>query len=324
MCRRKFFIGLLVLTSAFALEVIAESTSPFRGVQMIHKKVTEPRLIDMHIIIVDLAAPGIRFKVTGPSLLGESKLTTSRRALEMARDEDSNARLAVNAAFFSFSPKLGIYPPYCYIEGIAASEGRLYSVWEEVAVPFPALNISRDNKPSIIEREDVIPTNRYAGVIKDEGNRESWEIAGPMIGRFMADYPEFPENDISSHFYNAISGSHRLVINGTNTMNVTTYPTTGDPHPRTGIGFGNGKLVIVTVDGRNPKHSLGVTCPELADILIEHGATEAVNWDGGGSTTLAIADPTPRLLNVPVGTRSRPMTERPVGASLIIYADAHD
>lgn len=322
--KRYLTASIAMLVLAIAATVPAETTRPFKGITLHREKLTEPRLIEVQVVKVDFRARGIRFKVTEPSLPGESRLTTVRDALATAKAQDPAACLAVNGAFFSFSPKAGIYPPYCYIEGIAASEGRLYSVWEEISIPFPAFNLSKDNIPSILDREQVIPRDPYRSAITDLDRRESWEVAGALLGRYLSNYPQLPEDDISGHFYNAISGSHRLVRCGTNTLDTTSYPKNDEPHPRTGIGYGPGFLVIVIVDGRNPGHSLGVTCPELADLLIKHGAVEAVNWDGGGSTTLAIADPTPRLLNIPVGVKGRAGTERPVGASLIIFADRND
>jgi len=58
-------------------------------------------------------------------------------------------------------------------------------------------------------------------------------------------------------------------------------------HPRTAVGVSaDGRtLLLLTVDGRQPAHSVGVTLPELADLMIELGATAAVNLDGGGSTS---------------------------------------
>jgi hypothetical protein len=57
-------------------------------------------------------------------------------------------------------------------------------------------------------------------------------------------------------------------------------------NPRTMAGWTeNGDLLLVTVDGRQPGHSLGMTMTEAADLMIGLGATEAINLDGGGSTT---------------------------------------
>ncbi len=59
-------------------------------------------------------------------------------------------------------------------------------------------------------------------------------------------------------------------------------------HPRTGFGAnqeGNVYLFCV-VDGRG--QSVGVTTKVLGEIMKYNGAWNAVNWDGGGSSTMAI------------------------------------
>lgn len=58
-------------------------------------------------------------------------------------------------------------------------------------------------------------------------------------------------------------------------------------HPRTaaGVSADGRTLIILTVDGRQPGYSVGVTLPEMADLMIELGAHDAVALDGGGSTS---------------------------------------
>jgi hypothetical protein len=60
-------------------------------------------------------------------------------------------------------------------------------------------------------------------------------------------------------------------------------------HPRTAIGTtaGSTHLVIAVVDGRR-ENLPGVTSLELIPFLEEFGVSDAVNLDGGGSTTLFI------------------------------------
>jgi hypothetical protein len=56
--------------------------------------------------------------------------------------------------------------------------------------------------------------------------------------------------------------------------------------PRTMAGWTQDRdLLLVTVDGRQPGHSLGITMVEAATLMINLGAVEAINLDGGGSTT---------------------------------------
>ena len=62
-------------------------------------------------------------------------------------------------------------------------------------------------------------------------------------------------------------------------------------HPRTAIGVSaDGKtLIIVVIDGRQPGYSAGMTLPELGDLMIKLGARDAINLDGGGSSSLVYA-----------------------------------
>jgi exopolysaccharide biosynthesis protein len=86
----------------------------------------------------------------------------------------------------------------------------------------------------------------------------------------------------------------------------------GQRHPRTAIGIkADGMVILVTVDGRQPKTSVGMTIPELAALMAELGSVEAINLDGGGSTTMAIGD---RVVNSP----SDPTGERPVSDALLV------
>lgn len=60
-------------------------------------------------------------------------------------------------------------------------------------------------------------------------------------------------------------------------------------HPRTAVAWNDrGEVFLVTVDGRQPGHSEGVSLAELADLLLELGATDALNLDGGGTTTFVV------------------------------------
>lgn len=60
-----------------------------------------------------------------------------------------------------------------------------------------------------------------------------------------------------------------------------------DRHPRTAIAkLRDGKALLITVDGRQPGISAGMNLQELAEMLLELGAGEAMNLDGGGSTTM--------------------------------------
>lgn len=59
--------------------------------------------------------------------------------------------------------------------------------------------------------------------------------------------------------------------------------------PRTLAGVrSDGTLLLVTVDGRRPGWSAGMTLPEAARLMRSLGARDALNLDGGGSSTMTV------------------------------------
>ncbi|MCJ8014636.1 phosphodiester glycosidase family protein [Paenibacillus sp. KQZ6P-2] len=79
----------------------------------------------------------------------------------------------------------------------------------------------------------------------------------------------------------AIGGSTLLVKDGVAQPN-------GDPaaHPRTAVGTkADGSVVLLEIDGRQPGFSEGVTLAELGQIMQDMGVVNAINLDGGGSST---------------------------------------
>jgi len=58
-------------------------------------------------------------------------------------------------------------------------------------------------------------------------------------------------------------------------------------HPRTAAGLSRDRrtLILAVVDGRSSQ-SIGMTCPELGNLMVDLGAWDASNLDGGGSSTM--------------------------------------
>lgn len=81
-------------------------------------------------------------------------------------------------------------------------------------------------------------------------------------------------------------------------------------HPRTFVGkTADGKWMFVVVDGRATT-SVGTAMAESAQIALDLGMVDAINLDGGGSTTMVIGD---RLVNDP----STDGKQREVGDALV-------
>lgn len=97
-------------------------------------------------------------------------------------------------------------------------------------------------------------------------------------------------------------------------------PNNTEKHPRTILATKQGKLYMMTVDGRQHGHSDGMTLPGAARYLQSLGMERAINIDGGGSTTYYAREPgeqQPKLLNLPSDGH-----ERPVGNSLLVVSKA--
>ena len=86
-----------------------------------------------------------------------------------------------------------------------------------------------------------------------------------------------------------------------------------DRAPRTAIGWqADGTILLVVVDGRQPQWSVGMTLAELAELMRDLGCQEALNLDGGGSTTMVVRD---RVVNRP----SDATGERPVSDAILLF-----
>lgn len=90
----------------------------------------------------------------------------------------------------------------------------------------------------------------------------------------------------------AISGGPILVHEG----DVQSWSPPQPRHPRTALGWNATHFILAVVDGRQPGVSVGMSFPELAGFMRGLGCQEALNLDGGGSSTLWMNG---RVLNTP-------------------------
>lgn len=105
----------------------------------------------------------------------------------------------------------------------------------------------------------------------------------------------------------AAAGNQRLLQDG----QIVPQPGEKDPrHPRTAVGYNEREIVFLTVDGRQAGWSVGMTYVELARLMQRYGCTEALNLDGGGSTTCWAAG---EVVNKPSGG-----TERQIANAILV------
>jgi len=79
-------------------------------------------------------------------------------------------------------------------------------------------------------------------------------------------------------------------------------------HPRTLMGMDQrGYLWLITIDGRQPNYSVGMTFKELMALCGRLNLTDALNLDGGGSTTMVVGG---EVVNKPSdATGPRPVSD---------------
>jgi exopolysaccharide biosynthesis protein len=264
---------------------------PYRGITHITRVESHPRPFTMHVLRIDLGDPAVRFRVSPPRGTREA---TRQTTLDFMIQE--NAQAAVNAHFFVPFPSSDAD---VWVVGPAASNGRVYSDFEKpeqsyaIVADAPGLNIDRDNRASIVRRGDRTPLyNTVAG-------------SAQIVTRGRTTIPSYGAE--------LTSGGPRQYSESNSWYDV--------PNARTAIGLSRDRrtLFLVTVD--RAAGSAGLTVHELADLLIrDYGVHDALNLDGGGSTTLGMRHPgsgEARLVNAPADGKPRA-----VGSSLAVFATA--
>ena len=102
-----------------------------------------------------------------------------------------------------------------------------------------------------------------------------------------------------------------LLISSSLAQNLPDMKFTHNRHPRTCLGITEESLIFMTVDGRSEQAD-GMSLYELQQYLLDLGCTDAINLDGGGSTTLWTT------IQGVVNNPSDRSGERPVANALLI------
>lgn len=255
----------------------------FRGIVYKRDVRVSPRPLVIHIVSIDLTAPGIKVQVTsGTPTVGNEKNPTEINALTTSEFiKKFNLQLAINASFFYIFREVTPWDYYPHsgnranVVGEAIANGTRYS---EIEPNFPALCFNSSNLAQI-----------------------------------------FPKGECPKNTVHGVAGNQLLIAQGKPVkLNLAKSGDQYKPYARVAVAIDQQgkKLWLIAVDGKQPLYSEGVTTPELTQIILDLGAHTALNLDGGGSTTLVAAtDNQPNLLNSPIHTKL-PMRERPVANHL--------
>ena len=165
----------------------------------------------------------------------------------------------------------------------------------------------------------TIPPDGFA--VSARGRAREWVLRHLDVGTRVHVHTELrPADDARNNPWAAaediLGAGPKLVTNGA--VDVTDVrekmvPTFApESHPRTAIAaLQDGRALLLTADGRRPPERVGLALDDLARLLIELGAREAINLDGGGSTAMVIRG---KLVNFP----SDPTGERPVSDAIVV------
>jgi uncharacterized protein YigE (DUF2233 family) len=166
------------------------------------------------------------------------------------------------------------------------------------------------NADGRIEATDLynLPIPPGGFVVAAQGPTATWLKREFPLGALAALRPKVDQ--VWPGMTDAVAGGPTLVKDGA--IALTTVDEKFAPDiaqgraPRTGIGLhDDGTVTLLVVDGRDPGHSIGMTLAEFAKGFQAIGATQALNLDGGGSSTMVIQG---KVVNKLSDGRERPVT----------------
>ena len=292
MSLRRLAATFVVLWLGVPLHAEQHVTHPYLGITYVDRTESAPRVLHMHIARIDLTAPGLRFKLTPPAGPREVVRQTT---LEFMTQE--HAQLGVNAHYFLPFPSAD---RDAWVIGIAASDGRVYSAFESPEQDYalladaPGVNIDRDNHAAIVHRR----LRQGSGGQGDDGT----QVKEPVT------------------LWTTVAGSAQIVTGGERSIPDLEWYRAVQARTAIGLSRDGRTLTLFTVDKSGG--SEGMQVGEVADLLRrDYDVWDALNLDGGGSTTMAMEDPVthvPALVNA--SSDKDAASGRPVGSSLAVFA----
>jgi hypothetical protein len=229
--------------------------------------------------------------------------------LDFVRRE--GAQFGINAHFFLPFPS---DDAEAWVIGLAASEGTVYSAFETPEQSFalvadaPALRIDGRNRASIVHRAPGDATGRRV--------RERGELWNAVAGSAQI----VSEGVVTIPAYRSASrpdGQLRLGLGGRYDEGRSWYDVA---NARTAIGLSRDRrrLILVVVE-RSPA-SEGLPVGDIARRMVrDYGVWNALNLDGGGSSTMAWRDPATGEYGL-LNTSSDNPVGRRVASSLAVFA----
>ncbi len=128
-----------------------------------------------------------------------------------------------------------------------------------------------------------VKSNKYANLVPEEG------FAGFTFDNILVVAKSMtPEQAKELNIRDGCEFGPVLIMNGV--VNQEAYNANSGYNPRTAIGQrADGAVIFLCIDGRQAS-SLGGTYRDIIDIMVEYGAVNACNMDGGSSSVMMYLD----------------------------------
>lgn len=162
------------------------------------------------------------------------------------------------------------------------------------------------------------------GLVYNRTTRQAQVRTPPAAGKSS---PAANWRTLGSQWTEIMAGGPRLIIGGGITRNAFPSGSHCSRHPRTMVGMKPGNiLLLVVADGRHIGNAAGLTCEEMAQVMLALGCRDAVSMDGGGSSLMyGRGEPQKGILNYPSGAEQfvrDPSAERAVTDAIAVTGNA--
>ena len=244
-------------------EMQSHPVSLREGVTVKALTLKKPRLMRAYLAKVDLTTPGIGFTATERAAeWGRPMPDYEKKVVRIDTKRETTSDFMMRRRREGKNVEVAVN---------TSPWGPWVSPYTHAYGSFPNWNVSDGVKVSHVKE----PRKGAFFLVRKDGGVE-----------ITPDIPLAETNNVSI----SMCGFWMIMTNG-----VPAYapgPNPGGLAPRTALGLTPDKktLVMLVIDGRQPGYSLGADNNDIFDILKREGVSDAVNMDGGGSSSLVVYD----------------------------------
>lgn len=236
------------------------------------------------------------------------------RHLQVVTDSLYNSPQRINLIYIRKNPPTGVHLKIAFEDSLLVPTSQMARQHEALAaINGGFFNMDRGGSVSYFETNDSVIHRTLSPDLK-------WAVADSILNAALVMHRDSgllieyarSENDYANSLceeFVLVSGP--LLVKDSVIQSLPDMAFTHLRHPRSCVGITAESIIFITVDGRTDE-AAGMSLPELQAFLLSLGCLQAINLDGGGSTTMWTRDR--GIVNRP----SDRTGERPVANALII------